>query len=113
AFQIALKNSDEDKMWAGFITYNDARVTYFLYLFSIGDEHSNWEKLLNDAIIARTQFNILIEFNILIGHLLGNKKTFIQEEFIYQEYLARIVKMNIFITKKRNITDTNGKDVYF
>lgn len=106
AFEKALENSREDKMWAGFIKYNDARTTFFLHLFFPDKKTVEWKRLLDEAIIARKQLNILNQ------NFLGEKVTYIQEEFIYQEYLARLVKMNIFIAKGEDICDTMGQILY-
>jgi hypothetical protein len=38
--------------------------------------------------------------------------TFLQEEFIYQEYLARLVKINILITEEKDINDTLNHSRY-
>ncbi|MDQ0232770.1 hypothetical protein [Metabacillus malikii] len=101
AFKKALENCNEDLMWEGFIKYNDARSTFFLHLLNIDESHQNWEVTINEAIIARSKLNILIA-----DTLDTDCSTHLQESFIYQEYLARLVKMNIKIAKKQHITNT-------
>jgi hypothetical protein len=57
--------------------------------------------MLNEAITAKSRLNILIE------DILDQEQTsHLQEAFIYQEYLARLVKMNIQLALGDSITDT-------
>lgn len=106
AFHTALECIQDDKMWNGFILYNDARTTYFYQLFFPEKKLPNWEELLNEAIVARAQLNILIK------NLIGEKNTYFQEEFIYQEYLARLVKLNLYLVNQKDIPDTNQQIRY-
>lgn len=106
AFKKALENCQEDVMWHGFIKYNDARTAYFLGLVEQNDEHE-WHNIMNEAIVARKKLNILID-DILVHPY----KTHLQEHFIYQEYLARLVKINIQIAEEQDITNTKGEPNY-
>lgn len=106
AFEKALKNCRDDVMWHGFIKYNDARTAYFLGLVEQREDHE-WHNIMNEAIIARKKLNILIDDILDLSY-----KTHLQEHFIYQEYLARLVKMNIHIAEKQDITNTQGEPTY-
>jgi hypothetical protein len=107
AFQRALDNCKDDVMWEGFIKYNDARSTYFLQLVTPDDNQNDWNVLMNEAIVARGKLNFLVK-----DLLETETPTFLQEEFIYQEYLARLVKINILIAEKRDIHDTLNNSRY-
>lgn len=48
----------------------------------------------------------------MITTIIGNEKAYFRQEYIYQEYLARLVKMNILITEGKNITNTRQQDLY-
>ncbi|ULT56618.1 hypothetical protein L1999_26875 [Neobacillus drentensis] len=102
AFQHALENCKNDVMWEGFIKYNDARSTYFLKLVQPEYQGEDWNILMNEAIIARGKLNYLIKDL----YEKGAPPTFLQEEFNYQEYLARLVKINILIAEETDINDT-------
>jgi hypothetical protein len=106
AFKKALENCQDDVMWHGFIKYNDARTAYFLGLIEQNEEHE-WHNILNEAIIARKKLNILIDD--ILNH---SYNSHLQEHFIYQEYLARLVKINIQIAEKQEVTNTQGEPNY-
>ncbi|MEK3992235.1 hypothetical protein [Robertmurraya sp. FSL R5-0851] len=104
AFQKALESCKEDVMWEGFIKYNDARSTFFLQLIQMDYKGTDWLPLMNEAIIARSRLNILI------GDILDqDRKSHLQESFIYQEYLARLVKINLQLAQGEDITDTTQR----
>jgi hypothetical protein len=109
AFKKALENCQDDMMWEGFIKYNDARSTFFLQLVSpeYNGENNDWEVIMNEAIIARSKLNILIKDTLDKDYY-----THLQTAFIYQEYLARLVKTNLLIAEKKDLTDTIGKAKY-
>jgi len=106
AFKKALDNSKEDIMWQGFIKYNDARSAFFLELVS-QEMEDEWKQIMNEAIMTRSKLNILISDTLEYPY-----QTHLQKAFIYQEYLARLVKINILIAKNDPITDTIGKEKY-
>lgn len=107
AFRRALDNSEDDIMWDGFIKYNDARSTYFLHLTGHAGQLEDWQMLMNEAIVARGRLNFLIQ-----DILETQTSTFLQEEFIYQEYLARLVNINILLMEEKDIPDTVGNIKY-
>ncbi|AYA78070.1 hypothetical protein DOE78_23185 [Bacillus sp. Y1] len=94
-------------MWEGFIKYNDARSTFFLQLIQKDYKGTDWLQMMNEAIIARSRLNILI------GDILDqDRKSHLQESFIYQEYLARLVKINLQLAQGEVITDTTQRVKY-
>lgn len=109
SFQKALENGNNDVMWEGFIKYNDARSTYLLQLVLKDDKEADWQATINEALIARNKLNILI------SDILENEEiNYLQDAFIFEYYLASLVKMNILITEKLDITDMfNGPKYYF
>src|SRR5690606_9264224 len=63
----------------------------------------DWQKLLDEAIMARKRLNMLINDVIENG-----SNSYLKDYFIYQEYIAILVKMNIFIARNEDITDFRG-----
>lgn len=106
-FRKALDNCNEDVMWKGFIKYNDARSTYFYQLVNPGDDQGDWKVIMNEAISARGRLNLLIKDILEVNAL-----THLQNEFIYQEYLARLVKINMQIVEGQDISDTLDNPIY-
>jgi hypothetical protein len=100
AFQKALDNSKDDVMWNGFIKYNDARSTFFLQVIQPGYEGESWKRMMDGAIVARSRLNHLISDMVIT-----ETPNHLQRFFKYQEYLAKLVKINILIATKENITD--------
>lgn len=100
AFQKALDNSKDDVMWNGFIKYNDARSTFFLQIIQPDYEGEGWKEMMDGAILARCRLNHLISDMVLT-----EAPNHLQRFFKYQEYLAKLVKINILIATKENITD--------
>lgn len=107
AFKKALNNCQDDVMWEGFIKYNDARSTYFLQLADSTYDGTDWKEIMNEAITARNRLNILID-----DVLEMKDHSYLQDAFIYQEYLARLVTYNIQIATNSHVTDTLGKVKY-
>lgn len=107
AFKKALENCQDDVMWEGFIKYNDARSTFFLQLAQPSYNGEDWLDIMNEAITARNRLNILIDDILELDN-----SSYLQEAFIYQEYLARLVTYNIQIASNSHITDTLGKVKY-
>lgn len=105
-FDRALKISSEDVMWPGFINYNKARTLYFLSLFS--DAKEGWEQVMNDAIESRSRLNRLIDEILTIDRDKDTKvlDTHLRKFFLYQEELARLVKLNLLFSEKRRKNDT-------
>ncbi|MEH7385782.1 hypothetical protein V7147_10280 [Bacillus sp. JJ1521] len=107
AFKKALENCQDDVMWEGFIKYNDARSTFFIQLAQPSYNGADWLEIMNEAITARNRLNILIDDILELDN-----SSYLQEAFIYQEYLARLVTYNILIATNSHITDTLGKVKY-
>ncbi|WP_088072006.1 hypothetical protein [Gottfriedia luciferensis] len=111
AFKKAIECCKNDIMWTGFIKYNDARSAFFSQLVFTEeynkDANENWTSIMNEAITARSKLNLLIKDTFQ-----ESIKSHLQEAFIYQEYLARLVKINILIAENKDITDTLGKVIY-
>lgn len=99
-FDRALKISSEDVMWPGFIKYNKARTLYFLNLLSNSD--ASWINILDEAIESRSRLNRLID-DILTTDRTNVAKvtnTHLRQFFLYQEELARMVKLNLLLSEK-------------
>ena len=111
AFKKALDSCKEDIMWTGFIKYNDARSVYFYQLifpkFTSENNLDDWRIIMDESITARSKLNLLIKDTFE-----NKRKSHLQEAFIYQELLARLVKINILIAEGEDITDTIGDVVY-
>jgi hypothetical protein len=98
AFQQAISHCKEDIMWLSFIKYNDARSCFFLGLITENNEHQNWADIMAEAVSTRTKLNILIK------EVLKNKDehSHLQNYFLYQEELARLVNLNILLAQKNS-----------
>ncbi|GGA65327.1 hypothetical protein [Ornithinibacillus halotolerans] len=106
-FQIALEKSNQDVMWEGFIRYNEARTTFYLETIFPTNEEIQWKKMMDKAIVARKKMNLIIKDTIK-----NNNVSFLQEHFLYQEYIARLVKFNLLLAMQEDITDTRGNVKY-
>ncbi len=94
-FEKALSVSGDDIMWPGFIEYNRARTLFFLSL--VRENTPQWLPVMDDAIAARSRLNRLID-EVLTKHETGENEiivTHLRNFFMYQEELARLVKLNI------------------
>jgi hypothetical protein len=116
-FEKALSVSGDDTMWPGFIEYNRSRTLFFLSLLRKDD--NPWLPVMNDAISARSRLNRLID-EVLTEHETGDNKiavTHLRNFFMYQEELARLVKLNILQGIEASHVDYNdaftyrGKDI--
>ncbi|MFM4965829.1 hypothetical protein ACEUBT_19135 [Aeromonas bivalvium] len=99
-FDKAIDISKEDVMWPGFINYNKSRTLYFLSSLSTKD--NSWLDIIDDAIDSRSRLNRLID-EILTTNSKNHttiKNTHLRQFFLYQEELARMVKLNILLTEK-------------
>jgi hypothetical protein len=108
SFQKALESGNKDVMWEGFIKYNDARSTYLLQLVHKDYNGENWQVIMNEALIARNRLNILIKD--ILEH---NETNYLQDAFAFEYHLASLVKMNILITEKQDITDMFNRTKYY
>ncbi|HDZ33280.1 MAG TPA: hypothetical protein ENH67_10440 [Pseudoalteromonas sp.] len=110
-FDKALKVSSEDVMWPGFINYNKARTVYFLALLS--NSELNWLDILDEAIESRSRLNRLIDEILMIDRskLANIVSTHLREFFLYQEELARTVKLNILLSN--NLTRQNNAPILY
>ncbi|WP_163099375.1 hypothetical protein [Peribacillus alkalitolerans] len=108
AFRNALENGEDDIMWAGFIKFNEARTTFLLNLILSEEQENNWIQLMNESLVARNRLNILID-----DILHKEEKTHLQEAFIYESYLASLIKFNLIISEGLDITDQFGRTKYF
>ena len=106
-FDKALQHGENDLMWEGFIKYNLARTTYLLQLLLPAHEESEWQKMMNEALIARRRLTILI------NDTLPNEETsHLQEAFRFEYLLASLININIAITEKKDVTDSFGRPKY-
>lgn len=99
-FDKAIDISKEDVMWPGFINYNKSRTLYFLNLLSTID--NNWLDIIDDAIDSRSRLNRLID-EILTTNSKNHTtitNTHLRQFFLYQEELARMVKLNMLLAEK-------------
>ena len=110
-FDKALKVSSEDVMWPGFINYNKARTVYFLALLS--NSELNWLDILDEAIESRSRLNRLIDEILMIDRSKPANivSTHLREFFLYQEELARTVKLNILLSN--NLTRQNNAPIIY
>ena len=110
-FDKALKVSSEDVMWPGFINYNKARTVYFLSLLS--NTKLNWLDILDEAIESRSRLNRLIDEILMIDRSKSANivSTHLREFFLYQEELARTVKLNILLSN--NLTRQNNASIIY
>ena len=108
-FDKALNISNEDIMWPGFIHYNKARTLYFWHLLT--NSALNWEETLDEAIASRSRLNTIIEDTLGINRTKAVEETdtHLREFFLYQEELARIVKLNLMLS---NNSDKNNEAFY-
>ncbi|MEZ9537763.1 hypothetical protein AB4160_06155 [Shewanella sp. 10N.286.51.B8] len=110
-FDRALTISSEDIMWPGFINYNKARTLYFLSFLSQPTE--SWEKAMDNSIQSRSRLNRLID-EILTTDRINSVKvidTHLRTFFLYQEELARLVKVNILLSK--NTQTSNSTQIMY
>lgn len=98
-FDKALKISEEDMMWPGFITYNKARTLYFLHILS--NTENTWLASLDEAIEFRARVNRLIDETLTTSQVDEEsvEDTHLRQFFRYQEELARIIRLNITISE--------------
>ncbi|WP_024593778.1 MULTISPECIES: hypothetical protein [unclassified Pseudoalteromonas] len=110
-FDKALRVSSEDVMWPGFINYNKARTVYFLALLS--NSELNWLDILDEAIESRSRLNRLIDEILMIDRSKPANivSTHLREFFLYQEELARTVKLNILLSN--NLTRQNNAPIIY
>lgn len=101
-FDRALEISSEDVMWPGFIKYNKARTLYFMSLLSESKE--SWIGVMDDAVKSRSRLNRLID-EVLTVNQAGEAEvidTHLRQFFLYQEELARVMKLNLMLSDGRN-----------
>lgn len=106
-FDRALEISSEDVMWPGFINYNKARTLYFMNLFSESKE--SWIDIMNDAVKSRSRLNRLID-EVLSVNQAGKAEvldTHLRQFFLYQEELARVMKLNLMLSERENESKTS------
>ncbi|MBH0055700.1 hypothetical protein I6F65_01900 [Pseudoalteromonas sp. SWXJZ94C] len=110
-FDKALRVSSEDVMWPGFINYNKARTVYFLALLS--STELNWLDILDEAIESRSRLNRLIDEILMIDRSKPDDivSTHLREFFLYQEELARTVKLNLLLSD--NLTRQNNAPILY
>ena len=101
-FDRALEISSEDVMWPGFIKYNKARTLYFISLLSESKE--SWISVMDDAVESRSRLNRLID-EVLTVNQAGKAEiidTHLRQFFLYQEELARVMKLNLMLSDGGN-----------
>jgi len=106
-FDRALDISNEDIMWPGFINYNKARTLYFLSLLS--DSEESWADVMDDAVKSRSRLNRLIDEVLSVNQASESKviDTHLRQFFRYQEELARVMKINLMLSEKKNKRETS------
>jgi hypothetical protein len=106
-FDRALEISSEDVMWPGFINYNKARTLYFINLLSESKE--SWISVMDDAVKSRSRLNRLID-EVLTVNQAGKAcvtNTHLRQFFLYQEELARVMKLNLMLYDGGNKSKTS------
>lgn len=106
AFDLALKNGQGEILWEAFIFYNDARTIYFLDLIHPQRKNDRWKKRMDQAIQSR------IRLNLLIKDISSQQGNYVQQHFLHQEKLAKLVKINILIALNEDISDIHGNVQY-
>ncbi|MEI3602759.1 hypothetical protein SPD79_12615 [Oceanobacillus sp. SE10311] len=106
SFRQAIESSESDMMWEGFIKYNQARTLYFYELFLGGKHAGQREVVMDEAITARAKLNIIINDPTSEQH------SYLQEEFIDLEHVARLVKINIKLAANENIPGIKNTIIY-
>ncbi|UXH43230.1 hypothetical protein N5C46_16240 [Rossellomorea vietnamensis] len=106
-FHKAMDVSEKDIMWEGFILYNEAKSTYLLQLLQGNHEGQNWEAMMNQALTARKRITIFLH-----DILERDTPSHLQTAFEFENQLAGLVKMNILIAEKKDITDSFNKEKY-
>ncbi|MBU9711682.1 hypothetical protein [Evansella tamaricis] len=95
-------------MWYGFIQYNDARSSFFLHHLSEDTEVYEWLPIMEEAIKYRSKLNILIEM-VVYGKEKEEKNSHLKSFFLYQEELARLVKLNLEFVENSYLTNENDR----
>lgn len=106
-FDRALEISSEDVMWPGFINFNKARTLYFMNLLSESKE--SWICVMDDAVKSRSRLNRLID-EVLTVNQAGKAcvtDTHLRQFFLYQEELARVMKLNLMLYDRGNKSKTS------
>lgn len=99
SFFNALESCKNDLMWLGFIKYNIARTVFYQECLT-GKLNKSIESF-DDAVATRTKLNTIAN-QIFISN---KKKIYLKDYFIYQEQLARLVRINILLA-----TDSINED---
>lgn len=99
--------SEKDIMWEGFILYNEAKSTYLLQLLQDNYEGQSWEIMMNNALTARKRITIFLH-----DILERDTPSHLQTAFEFENQLAGLVKMNILIAEKKDITNLFNKEKY-
>ncbi|EAS41339.1 hypothetical protein C9J48_26670 [Photobacterium profundum] len=111
-FERAHLACGDDIMWPGFIDYNKARTLFFLLLLT--NEENEWLEVMNNAIEARSRLNRMID-EVLTVHSSEKQQvnnTHLRKFFMYQEELARMVKLNILLGTASSYSDVSSLVVY-
>lgn len=106
-FDKALEISSEDVMWPGFINYNKARTLYFVNLLS--ESRENWINVMDDAVKSRSRLNRLVD-EVLTESQAGKAAvtdTHLRQFFLYQEELARVMKLNLMLSERTEKSKTS------
>lgn len=104
-FEKALVSCEDDIMWPGFINYNKARTMLFLCLLT--SEENDWLGVMNSSIESRSRLNRMID-EVLTVNNAGQYQvtnTHLRQFFMYQEELARMVKLNILLGIESSTSD--------
>lgn len=107
AFVKAAESCEDDVMWNGFIKFNDARTTFFMQIVGMDDIHLNWRHLMSEAIQTRKKLNLLIRDLIDT-----DSRTYLQEAFIFEEYLSKLVELNFLIATESDFIDSSNDQTY-
>lgn len=110
-FDKALSVANEDAMWPGFINYNKARCLYFLNVLT--DDEAQWDIVLDSAINSRSRLNKVIDEVLTYKRFepVEITDTHLRQFFIFQEELARLMKLNF--TFVSNTTATSLKPLIY
>lgn len=111
-FERALVSCEDDIMWPGFINYNKARTMLFLCLLT--SEENDWLGVMNSSIESRSRLNRMID-EVLTVNNAGQYQvtnTHLRQFFIYQEELARMVKLNILLGIESSTSDVWSSMTY-
>lgn len=88
SFIIAKESAKNDLMWSAYIDYNLGRTLFYLEALDKADD-TLWMENINNAVASRNKLNVIIK------EIIPEKQTHLTNHYIYQELLARLVRVHL------------------